>query len=169
MPQLVFEVYSKEVAPVATAIVRVLEGYPTDNSAATTWLEYEPTPHGLDWAATQFGCGNLVSFVLHPRQGAIRYALLTGPMSDDASLFGYIGTIEYTRRDYDQIWAKILDVDGLQLVCLGFEEGVEFKAHQVTPEAFPWNDGCLVVGAVRTQGGSWHVKRGPSFFPAEQN
>src|SRR2546429_8396786 len=79
MPQFVFEFWSQEIEPVVEAIVRVLDGHPTHNAAATESLQYEPTQHGLDWAAHQISAGQLSSFSLHPMKGGIRYALLNGP------------------------------------------------------------------------------------------
>ena len=82
MPQLVFEFWSPEIEPVAEAIVRVLDGRPTENVAATNSLQYEPTQQGLDWAAQQISNDKLSSFALHPLNGGIRYALLHGPGID---------------------------------------------------------------------------------------
>ena len=79
---------------------------------------------------------------------------------------GCMGTIEYTRYNYLHIWDGLLDVDGLQIACLGSEEGIEFSVNQLTAETFPWQDRCLVIGAVRSPAG-WVLKRGPNYFPAE--
>ncbi len=38
MPQFVFEFWSQEIEPVVEAIVRVLDGHPTHNAAATESL-----------------------------------------------------------------------------------------------------------------------------------
>ncbi len=165
MPQLVFEFWSPEIEPVAEAIVRVLDGRPTENAAATNSLQYEPTQQGLDWAAQQISNGQLSSFSLHPLDGSIRYALLSGPgIGGDKQRPGYMGTIEYTLADYTHIWTELLKVNGLGMVCLGNEEGVEFTDEQFTPGDFPWRDNFLVIGAVRSPVGDWIQKTGPNYF-----
>jgi hypothetical protein len=163
MPQLVFEFWSQDADRVVAAIMGILDGCPTENAAAVRSLEYEPTQHGLDWAAQQFSIGKLTSFSLHPQNNDIRYALLNGP-EIGGKLPGFMGTIEYIGADYRHIWNKLLDVHGLRLVCLGLDEGVEFTGEQVTAETFPWNDPFLMVGAVRSHAGDWVQKHGPSFF-----
>jgi len=166
MPQLVFEFWSQEIAPVAEAIVRVLDGCPTENSVARLPLHYEPTQHGLDWAVQQVSTGEVSSFALHPQNGDIRYAMLSGPNIDDDNRPGYLGTIEYTQGDYFQIWRRLLDVNGLRIVCLGSEEGVEFTGDQLEAENFPWADFFLVIGAVHSRTGDRILKRGPNYFPS---
>ena len=164
MPQFVFEFWSQEIEPVVEAIVRVLDGHPTHNAAATESLQYEPTQHGLDWAAHQISAGQLSSFSLHPMKGGIRYALLNGPGIGGHKRPGYMGTIEYTLTDYIHIWNELLQVNGLGMVCLGHEEGVGFTDEQFTPEDFPWHDNFLVIGAVRSPIGDWVQKSGPNYF-----
>ena len=165
MPQLVFEFWSPEIEPVAEAIVRVLDGRPTENVAATNSLQYEPTQQGLDWAAQQISNDKLSSFALHPLNGGIRYALLHGPGIDGDKRPGFMGTIEYAHPDYIPIWTELLKINGLGMVCLGHEEGVEFTHEQFTPEVFPWHDLFLVIGAVRSSTGDWIQKSGPNYFP----
>jgi len=164
MPQLVFEFWSQEIEPVAEAIVRVLEGRPTENAAATDSLQFEPTQHGLDWAANQISTGQLSSFSLHPLNGGIRYALLNGPGTGGDKRPGYMGTIEYTLGDYNHIWTELLKVNSLGMVCLGHEEGVEFTNEEFTLGGFPWHDNFLVIGAVRSPMGDWIQKAGPKYF-----
>lgn len=167
MPQLVFEFWSQEIEPVVEAITRVLEGCPTENSvAAGLSLQYEPTRQGLDWAAQQVSAGQVSSFVLHPQNGGVRYAMLNGPGIGGDKLPGYMGTIEYTLADYIRIWRRLLDVNGVRIVCLGHEEGVEFTGDQLAAETFPWDDFFLVIGAVRSGVGDWILKHGPSYFPS---
>jgi hypothetical protein len=163
MPQLVFEFWSQEVDPIVEAIRRVLGSCPTKNVAAGHSLQCEPTQQGLDWAAHQFSRGELTSFRLHPQNSGIRYALLIGPDFGGDKRPGYMGTIEYTRADYHHIWSGLLEVDGLRLVCLGYEEGVEFTGEQLTAETFPWDDQFLVIGAVRSRVGDWIQKHGPNY------
>jgi hypothetical protein len=110
--------------------------------------------------------GRVSSFVLRPRNGGIRYAMLMGPDIGGEKLPGYMGTIEYTRGDYIQIWNRLLNVDGLQILCLANEEGVEFSVDQLVAETFPWDDFFLMLGAVRSHVGDRIVKHGPSYFPS---
>jgi hypothetical protein len=166
MPQLVFEFWSQEIKPLVEAITLVLEGCQTENESATLSLQYEPTQQGLDWAAQQLSTGQISSFVLHPRNGCIRYAMLNGPGISDDKQPGYMGTIEYTEADYLPIWNRLLEVDGLRIVCLGHEEGVEFSGDQISAETFPWDDFFLVIGAVRSNEGNWTLKHGPNYFPS---
>jgi hypothetical protein len=166
MPQLVFEFWSQEIEPVVEAISRVLDGCSTENTAAGPSLHYEPTQQGLDWAAQHVSIGKVSSFVLHPQNGGIRYAMLDGPNIGDDNRPGYFGTIEYTQGDYIHIWKRLLDVDGLRIVCLGSEEGVEFAGDQLDAETFPWDDFFLVIGAVRNRVGERILKHGPNYFPS---
>jgi hypothetical protein len=165
MRQLVFEFWSPQIEPIVEAIVRVLDGRPTENAAATKSLQYEATQHGLDWAANQISAGQLSSFSLHPLNDGIRYAVLNGPGIGGGKRPGYMGTIEYTRPDYIHIWTELLNVNGLRMVCLGQEEGVEFTDEQFTTEDFPWHDNFLVIGAVRSPIGDWIQRSGPNYFP----
>jgi hypothetical protein len=57
-------------------------------------------------------------------------------------------------------------VDGLRIVCLGSEEGVEFTGDQLVAETFPWDDFFLVIGAVRSRVGERILKHGPNYFPS---
>ncbi len=183
MAQLVFEFWSLEIEPVVDAINRILDGCPTKNGFDIASPKYQSTPKGLDWGAEQLRTGDIGNFLLEPRTGSIRYALLFGPQDgcqrtplDYVNMFswyksagtrpGYMGTIEYTRYNYLHIWDGLLDVDGVQIACLGSEEGIEFSVNQLTAETFPWQDRCLVIGAVRSPAG-WVLKRGPNYFPAE--
>jgi hypothetical protein len=167
MAQLVFEFWSQEIEPVVEAIARILDGCPTDNNAASSSLElFEPTPKGLDGAAQQMRLGRFSYFTLHPRTGSIRYAMLVGPDPGGTKRPGYMGTIEYTRLDYIHIWDRLLDMDGLQILCLGHEEGVEFNVDQLVAETFPWDDFYLMIAAVRSHVGDRIVKHGPRYFPS---
>ncbi len=166
MPQLVFEFWSQEIGPTVEAIRRVLDGCPTENEAAAHSFQYEPTSQGLDWAAQMVATGQVSSFLLRPRNGGIRYAMLNGPDIAGEKRPGYMGTIEYTQGDYIHIWNHLLNVDGLRVVCLGCEEGVEFTGDQVAGETFPWDDSFLVIGAVRSHFGDWILKNGPYYFPS---
>jgi hypothetical protein len=166
MPQLVFEFWSQEIEPVVEAIKLILDGHPTENHAAPHSLHYEPVQQGLDWAAQQVYAGHIASFVARPKSGGIRYAMLNGPNIGSDKRPGYMGTIEYTQGDYTNIWNRLLDVDGLKMVCIGSEEGVEFSRDQPPDETFPWDDSFLVIGAVRGRVGEWTIKQGPNYFPA---
>jgi hypothetical protein len=94
----------------------------------------------LDWGAQQVRAGRASSFVMRPRTGGIRYALLLGPGFGGDKRPGYMGTIEYTQNDYLHIWSGLLNVPGLPTVCLGCEEGGEFLKDQLVAESFPWDD-----------------------------
>jgi hypothetical protein len=166
MAQLVFEFWSQEVEPVVEAITRVLDGCPTDNKAARSSIEFEPTQQGLDWGVQQIRDGRVSYFLLYPRSGGIRYAMLMGPELSDKKRPGYMGTIEYTRLDYIHIWDRLLDMNGLQILCLGHEEGVEFSVDQLVAETFPWDDRFLMLATVRSIAGDRIVKHGPSYFPS---
>jgi hypothetical protein len=167
MPQLVFEFRAPEIGPVVEAITRLVPACPTVNAVADFSLRYEPTQEDLNWAARQLSEGQASSFVLHPQDGGIRYAMLHGPGVGGEERPGYMGTVEYTRSDYSHIWSALLKAEGLCMVCLGDEEGVEFTAEQLTAETFLWDDFFLVIGAVRRhRGGDWIPKHGPIYFPS---
>lgn len=79
-----------------------------------------------------------------------------------------MGTIEVTTKDYQPLWNLLLGVEGLQFVCLGFEEGVDVSDRQgVDVTTFPWDDDFLVLGAVRSDlhdKDSWHIQKGPRYM-----
>ncbi len=166
MAQLVFEFWSQQIEPVVEAITRILDGCRTVNKAASSSLEFEPTQQGLDGAAQQMCLGRISCFVLYPQNGGIRYAMLGGPDPGGTKRPGHMGTIEYTRLDYIHIWDRLLDMDGLQVLCLGHEEGVEFSVDQLVAETFPWDASYLMIAAVRSHVGDRMVKHGPSYFPS---
>ena len=99
MAQLVFEFWSKEIEPVVEAISRILDGCPTENTMAPLSLHYEPTQEGLSFAAQLFRTVSVSSFVLRPKNNAIRYAMLNGPDIGGVRRPGCMGTIEYIGKD----------------------------------------------------------------------
>jgi hypothetical protein len=166
MAQLVFEFWSPEIEPVVEAISRILDGCPTENGFDIASPKYQSTTRGLDWGAQQVRMGQIGNFLLRPQTGGIRLALLHGQREGGGNRPGYMGTIEYTHNDYIHIWNGLLNSDGMQIVCLGCEEGIEFSGNQLTVETFPWQDRFLVIGAVRSRPEGLVLKRGPNYFPS---
>ena len=162
--QLVYEFGAKELQPIMEAIRRALSDAPyavkcLPNDSDT----YSQTEDSLESAALKLQRGEIASFSLHPENGLVRYALVTCPFFDGQALSVYLGTVEYLGSDYKAIWNQVLGVPGLNVACLGFEEGVELNDSMLSAETFPWNEWPLVVGAIRDQRGheAWQIKQGP--------
>jgi hypothetical protein len=111
---------------------------------------------------------------VYPENGPIRYALISSPFTSGRSLSRYLGTIEYTERDFRPMWNLLLSVRGLSLVCLGFEEGVEISDDVLGPATFQWNQWPLVIAAVKNSpsDSKWIIREGPEMasvpFPLEK-
>jgi hypothetical protein len=163
--QLVFEFCAPEARSAIEAVQRVIgeSGYTLRGEAAGTGIEIVG---GFHAAATMLESGELDSFTAYPKTvGAIRYGMVTKPLSGDEPRSLYMGTIEYTARDYGWIWDLLLSLPRLTVVCLGYEEGVELRDGSLESDTFPWNQWPLVIGAVRKMdpsgSGTWTIKKGP--------
>lgn len=162
--QLVLEVVSQTVDPTLRFVVRVL-GHtahkvtcmPADSD---TYVATEDTPES---AAAKLAQGQISSFRAHPLTGMIRYVMINAPGFWGESLSAFLGTVEYIGCDYRTFWELALASPGLQIVCVGFEEGVELDDKKLTTESFPWSEWPLVIGAVRTdpEKGGWVIRTGP--------
>src|SRR5215469_3477929 len=163
MAQLVFEFVSDDLAAVVRAIKRVIDPGLCRCEVAQKFLDYEQCDN-FDSAISDLQAGHAVSVVLRPETKAIRYALVNEPYFNGSKCPGWFGTIEYTELDYAPVWDHLLNEDGLRVVCLGFEEGVELDdMQQLSPEEFPWRSERLVVAAVRNRAGEWHTQRGSGY------
>jgi hypothetical protein len=161
--QLVFEFGSYELRPVAEAIRRAVRELPYDiQYLPATGTDYIPTNDTLESAEAKLARREISAFSVHPREGMVRYALILKPYFEGQSLSLYLGTIEYTGRDYEPIWDLLLATAGLTFVCLGLEEGVELTDTQLTLETFPWGEWPVVIAALRDTGsGLWTTRKGP--------
>jgi hypothetical protein len=160
--QLVFEFGSRNIAPVFEAIRRAIGDRPsTVQCLPKGQTGYEPTDDSLESAGVKLGKGEISAFSVRPREGLIRYALALVPFFQGDPLSFYLGTIEYTGRDFEWIWDLLLATPGLTVACLGFEEGVELSDATLAVETFPWAEWPLVVGALRDDSGSWVIREGP--------
>lgn len=162
--QLVFEFGARKAGPVIAAIRQVLG---ETACAASVWTEsksvHAHADETLERIASRLEEGTTGSFVAYPRLENVRYVLVTAPSLDPPRSL-YMGTVEYTSRDYEQVWDLLLGVPELTIICLGFEEGVELDDLHLDVNTFPWDQWPLVVGAVRTAGcggGTWVIKNGP--------
>lgn len=169
--QLVFEFGSYELRPVAEAIRRAVGELPFDiHCLPTAGTDYIPTNDTLESAEAKLATAEISAFSVHPREGMFRYALILKPYFEGQSLSVYLGTIEYTERDYEPIWDLLLATPGLTFVCLGLEEGVELTDAQLTLETFPWREWPVLIAALRDAGtGLWTTRKGPGTksFPGE--
>jgi hypothetical protein len=122
-----------------------------------------PTDDPLQQAAQDMRQGKLATIAVHPENAPIRYALISSPFTSGRSLSHYLGTIEYTERDFRPIWNMLLSVRGLSLVCLGFEEGVEISDDVLRPATFQWNQWPLVIAAIKNSpsDSEWIIREGP--------
>jgi hypothetical protein len=165
MAQLVFEFVSDDLNGVVEAIRKVIGRAPYRCELARKFLDYEPC-NSFDSAISVMRDRGGVSVVMRPKRDNIRYALVNEPHFNGTKLRSWFGTIEYTDTDYGIIWNTLLSVKTLEVACLGSEEGVEIdELEQVTKANFPWESPWLVVGAVRSDAGEWHIQRGPNYFP----
>jgi hypothetical protein len=160
--QLVFEFGSRQLGAAVEAIRRVLGELAYEIRCVPKGSDrYEPTADSLDSAAKKIEAAAISAFSLHPKRGMIRYALILSPSFEEVPCSLYVGTIEYTGEDYAWIWDLLLETPGLTVVCLGFEEGVEFEDSQLTVDNFPWGNWPLVIGALREESGTWVIREGP--------
>lgn len=162
--QLVFEFCSQKIQPITEAVRRIVTKLPCAIKCVSAASDaFQITDDTLESAEDKLANGRIKAFSLHPSGGAIRYSLVLAPAFDNGVRSFYLGTIESTNRDYMPIWETLLSVPGLQLVCLGFEEGVEIDDSNCTPQTFPWNEWPLVIGAIRQDPDSnpWTVRDGP--------
>src|SRR5207253_4384887 len=162
--QLVFEFGSYELRPVVEAIRRAVGELPNDiECLPATGTDYISTNDTLESAEAKLARREISAFSLHPRGGKVRYALVLKPHFEGESLSLYLGTIEYTERDFAPIWDLLLATPGLTFVCLGLEEGVELRDTQLTLETFPWGEWPVVIASLRDEGsGSWTTRKGSS-------
>jgi hypothetical protein len=162
--QLVFEFGSNDFRSIIEALRSALgeQSYNTKTLPANDDT-YVLTDDRLESAGAKLVRGDLSAFSIHPLEGEIRYGLVLKPNFEGEALSIYLGTIEYTGDDYQTIWNLLLVTPGLELVCLGFEEGVELTDAQLNEETFPWNQWPLIIGALRDRSGSglWTIHEGP--------
>ena len=170
MAQLVFEFISDDLSPVIRAVQRVIEPRLCRCEVAYKFLDYEQCGN-FDSAVSALRTRHAVSVVLRPAMKTIRYALVNEPHFNQTKQPGWFGSIEYIDFDCSSVWNQLLNEKGLQVVCLGSEEGVELDdMQQLTAEDFPWESEWLVVGAVRNSVGAWQIQHGSGdgfkHFPA---
>jgi hypothetical protein len=164
VPQLVFEFWSQELESAISPIRQSLHGTRTsDFVMLSDTSEYRPTEEGLDAIVAKMVFGAVVSLSLRPENAPIRYALANGSFFGGENRDGWFGTIEYLDSDYESLWTLILSVPGLQLACIGLDEGPEFTDGMMSLGTFPWDDPALVIGAIRTPCG-WAVRKGRKYF-----
>jgi hypothetical protein len=163
--QLVFEFGSRELDPILEAIQHTIGEaeyamccLPTDSEAA------RQTTDTLAEAASKLRAGIIRAFTQFPQNEVIRYVLVTRPFFDGQQRSLFLGTIEHIGNDYRPLWNMLLEVPGLSVVCVGFEEGLELEDKVLSVESFPWNEWPLVIGALRldqTGVGPWEIREGP--------
>jgi hypothetical protein len=125
--------------------------------------EYRSTEENLEAMIAKMVSGAVVSFSLRPQKIKIRYALANAPFLAGENRDGWFGTIEYLDSDYESLWTLILSVPGLQLACIGLDEGPGFTDGMMPLGTFPWDDPFLIIGAIKTSDG-WAIRKGPKYF-----
>ena len=162
--QLVYEFGAQKLDPVVQVIQLALGSVQYSVQCMHMGSDSsEPTEDSFRSAALKLEDGTLSSFWLHPKDGLIRYAMVTCPFFAGEHLSVYFGTIESLDDDFKTLWDLILSVPELSFACLGFEEGVELEDCDLSDETFPWNEWPLVIGALPDQSGSrqWTIRHGP--------
>lgn len=161
--QLVFEFCAYEARPVLDGVRAVLGLSEYAIHAGRGWQEV-PTEGPPESIIARLETGEIDSFVAYPKSGPVRYAMVLSPACRDNGSY-YLGTVEYTARDYERLWNLLLGLPDLVLVCLGYEEGVELGQDLPNADTLPWAQWPLVVGAVRDAQSSnpngWIIKEGP--------
>jgi hypothetical protein len=118
--QLVFEFCAVDLGPVIEAIRRVLTSLDYRMQAGTGYV-HVPTTDTLEGITERLERSEINSFVAYPKNGPVRYVLLTS-QKRQGDLHGYfMGTVEYTSADYHGIWNLLLGSLGLFIVCIGYE------------------------------------------------
>jgi hypothetical protein len=161
--QLVFEFCTSEARPAVEAVWRVLgdSEYTLQTGRAEREIRIDAT---LESITSKLESGEIDSFIAYPKSGAVRYAMVLSPTVADEPRSFYMGTVEYTARDYQWIWDLLLNVPNLSIVCLGLEEGVDLRDEHLWIGTFPWDQSPLVIGAVRdseSDSNAWVVRQGP--------
>jgi hypothetical protein len=163
MAQLVFEFVGQELDAVVSAVTRLLGDAPKICEVAPTTLEYKPCSD-FDEAISAIRSRRAVSAVFRPHSSHIRYAVINEPKFNGTNTAGWFGCIESTSVDYKSIWDELLG-SSLDVVCLGFEEGVELdRMEHLVHTEFPWTAPELVIGAVRGGSGDWDIRNGAAYF-----
>jgi hypothetical protein len=168
--QLVFEFGSTAIDPVVRAIKKSIGSSQyrmtirTSGGKQTTGAEDR-----IDDAARKAEMGVLSSFTVHPEHTWIRYILVLRVYRSSDSHAVWMGTIEITNSEYTHLWNSLLEVHGLEFLCIGFEEGVDIsKQRDSSVAAFPWDDPFLVLGAVcdrcAENSSSWHIQKGRRYL-----
>lgn len=145
--QLVFECCAATIRPVVEAVQIVL-GDSVYTLLAGIRGNYVSMDGGIESAISKMDGLEIDSFVVYPKCESIRYAMVSSPTVGAEALSLYMGTIEYTAKDYRWIWDRLMIVSNMKVVCLGFDEGVELSDDQLEVDTFPWDAWPLVVGAM---------------------
>lgn len=172
MAQMVFEFGSEGIEPVIRAVKMSIGSSRSRVMTMSTDTDQSlDSQDSLEEAGTKAKTGLLSSITLYPEHPWIRYVLIYCPFFAGGSRAGWMGTIEVTTKDYQQLWNLLLRVPELRFVCLGFEEGVDVSEMQnASVGTFPWDDDFLVLGAVRSgthDENGWHIQKGRRYLESQ--
>lgn len=158
--QYVIEFGAETVRAIAEAITRVLLA-PYDISVDEPQREcnYVSVDKPLSLVIDDLEKGAVASAIIRGRDERIRYALITRPRFNKSKLSKWMGTIEVTFEDWSFAWESLLEQNDLLFVCVGEEEGVELSDEQLGPDAFPWTQWPLLIGAIRSRADRQWVTR----------
>lgn len=108
--------------------------------------------------------GEISALTLHPRlAGPIRYALALAPDVREEGRSFYLGTIEYTERNFVPIWEMILSSPEIIAATVGFEEGTDLNDTTLSAPTQVWDQWPLIIGAFRDPSNpiAWTIHEGP--------
>ena len=151
MAQVVVEFGAADLASVLDAMISLMER-PT-----TVAMEFRSgggetlpaTKEALEGIPEKFSHGGVAAVTFRTEIEEIRYGLILEPRFGSQGISMWLGTIELTTEKWRRYWEKLLKCDGLAFVCVGDEEGVELNDGMLTVDSFPWDEGPLLIAALR--------------------
>lgn len=166
MPQLIFEVFGDNAESVFRVIkfavasadfnLKVLENEKADS------LSYENSTEPIDTVLSQIASYKLASAIVYPKESNISYASIHIPnlYEDDINCWGAV--IEINNINFDGFFIRLLNIEGLRIISISLEEGLELNAKSLTLNSFPWTQNNLIVAAI-LEDNFWQVKLGNSY------
>ncbi len=167
MPQYVLEFGAAELVPVVEVLVSLM-GSPDIIEVAANQPDgpkYGRTAEELSKVVDDLRDGRLMSAILRSQAPDVRYGLIIRPHFFGQQLSLWMGTIESTSPDWKPMWRAVLSNDQLRFACIGSEEGVELSDDRLSVDTFPWQEWPMIIGALRSGGGSWVIKENATQAP----
>jgi hypothetical protein len=169
MAQIVISFGSDDLGSVAAAVkLSIAESeYTVSETTARRVMEMEFTPTGdnLDSITERLYSGELTSACLNLAiPEPIDFIHIFAPNFCGSSLSLWQGVIEYRALAFESLFHRLLEINGLQYVCAGMEEGPELEDRHMSLTTFPFGDWPMIVSAFRRDENpeaGWEQRPGP--------